>query len=170
MQKSRNLQGGLMRTKDREITNITDIKEILDSCKTCHVAMVDKGEPYLVPLSYGYWLEGNTLTLYFHSAKEGRKLDVWHVNNKVCFEICREGEPVHAETPCNSGYYYSSLIGRGEVVFIEDSQEKSRALGLMFEHQTGKKVDFSVQQTQTVCVFKITAADFTGKRKAKPEK
>jgi len=41
-----------MRRKDREITDINGIEEILLQCKTCHVAMVDDGTPYVVPLSY----------------------------------------------------------------------------------------------------------------------
>lgn len=158
-----------MRRKDREVTDIAEIKEILDMCKTCHVAMVDEGEPYIVPLSYGYKIEENSLTLYFHSAKEGRKIDIWNQNNKVCFEMCCEGEVIHAETPCNSGYYYSSVIGRGEIVFIEDTEEKSDALARMFEHQTGRKVNFSAQQAQSVCVYKIAATEFTGKKKKKPQ-
>jgi nitroimidazol reductase NimA-like FMN-containing flavoprotein (pyridoxamine 5'-phosphate oxidase superfamily) len=40
--------------KDREVTDINSIEEILKQCKTCHVAMVDDGLPYVVPLSYGY--------------------------------------------------------------------------------------------------------------------
>lgn len=31
----------------------------------------------MVPLSYGYKLEKGQITLYFHSAKEGRKLDIF---------------------------------------------------------------------------------------------
>lgn len=154
-----------MRRKDREVTNMKEIKEILDLCKTCHVAMVDDGRPYLVPLSYGYELDGDILTLYFHSAKEGRKIDIWKKNNRACFEMSDEGELIYAETPCNSGYYFSSVIGYGDVVFIEDEKEKCRALSKMFEQQTKDVIDFDVQQAETVCVYKIVSTDFTGKRK-----
>jgi len=41
-----------------------------------------------------FWYKENVLELYFHSATEGRKLDVLKRNNKVCFEISYEGEPV----------------------------------------------------------------------------
>ena len=159
-----------MRRKDREITNIADIISILDLCKTCHVAMIDKGIPYVVPMSYGYEIVDDTLILYFHSAKEGRKIEILHENSNVCFELCDEGEPVHAETPCNSGYYFSSIIGYGEVIFLDNADEKRDALSKMFEQQTGKKVDFNEQQTNTVCVFKVISKDFTGKKKPKPER
>lgn len=89
-----------MRRKDREITDEEAIEEIVKSCKICHVSMADGGEPYVVPLSFGYERQGRKLTLYFHSAREGRKLDILHKNHRVCFEMALEGKPVHAKTPC----------------------------------------------------------------------
>jgi nitroimidazol reductase NimA-like FMN-containing flavoprotein (pyridoxamine 5'-phosphate oxidase superfamily) len=158
-----------MRRKEREVTDINGIEEILKQCKTCHVAMVDDGLPYLVPLSFGYkFFKGNVLELYFHSAFEGRKLDVLRRNNKVCFEMSHEGEPVHSETPCNSGYYYASVIGFGEVMFIEPADEKGEALSVMVKHQSGRDATFTAEQTKSVCVFKIVSTDFTGKRKPGP--
>ena len=158
-----------MRRKDREITDITGIEEILLQCKTCHVAMADGGAPYVVPLSYGYRiLEGKVLELYFHSAHQGRKLDILKHNNKVCFEMACEGEPIHSETPCESGYYFASVIGFGEAVFIEDIGEKNKALSILVKHQTGKDATFTAEQTQSVCVFKIVSTDFTGKKKPRP--
>ena len=155
-----------MRRKDREVTDINGIEQILLQCKTCHVAMVDNGEPYVVPLSYGYKiLDGNVLELHFHSAPEGRKIDVLKRNNKVCFEMAYEGEPIHSEIPCNSGYYYASVIGFGEVMFIENADEKCAALSAMFKHQAGKDVAFTIEQAENVCVFKIISTNFTGKKK-----
>ena len=160
-----------MRRKDREVTDISGIEEILLGCKTCHVAMVDNGMPYVVPLSYGYRiLGGNTLELYFHSAAEGRKIDILKRNNTVCFEMSCEGEPVHSETPCSSGYYFSSVIGFGKAVFVEDADEKRDALSVMFKHQTGKDVRFTAGQAETVCVFKIVSSEFTGKKKPRLSK
>jgi len=154
-----------MRRKDREVTDIKEIEEILLQCKTCHIAMVDGGLPYVVPLSYGYKFFGNTLELYFHSAPEGRKIDILKRFNKVCFETSFEGEPVNSETPCDSGYYFASVIGFGEAVFIDDTDEKRGALSIMFKHQTGKDVSFTPEQAKNVCVFKIVSNDFTGKKK-----
>ena len=157
-----------MRRKDREITEINGIEEILRQCKTCHVAMVDDGSPYVVPLSYGYKiLDGNVLELYFHSALEGRKLDILKRNNKVCFEMAHEGDAITSETPCNSGYYFSSVIGFGEAVFIEDAGEKCEALSFMYKHQAGIDIAFTSEQAKSVCVFKIVSTDFAGKKKSR---
>ncbi len=157
----------ILRRKDRELTDINEITQILDTCKTACISMVDNGVPYVVPMSYGYELVDNQLILYFHCAKEGRKIDVLHSNDLVCFTIFNEGEPIYAEIPCNSGYYFSSIIGNGNAFFIEDADEKKKALSRMFLQQSGKKIDFTDEQAETVCVFKIVSDDFTGKKKPK---
>ena len=124
----------VIRRKDREVTNINEIEKILFQCKTCHVAMVKDGTPYVVPLSYGYRiLDGNSLELYFHSALEGKKIDILKKNNKVCFEMSYEGEAVYADNPCNSGCYFASVIGFGDTVFIDDADKKCEALSIMFK-------------------------------------
>lgn len=160
-----------MRRSDREVTDLNEINEILKLCKTCHIAMVDCGKPYVVPLSYGYELQGSELTMYLHCAKQGRKLDILSVNPEVCFELCNEGTPVNAaNNPCNSGYYYSSLIGNGIVEFVTDPSEKCKALSLLLKQQSNLDVTFTKEQADTVCVFKIATTDYTGKRKPMPVK
>lgn len=157
-----------MRRKDREVSDSKVITEILDMCKTASVAMVDGNVPYVIPLSYGYEIKDSTLILYFHCAKEGRKTDILKRDSRVCFTIFNEGKPLYAEKPCNSGYYFSSIIGNGVVEFIEKSSDKQYALSRMFEHQSGRKVEFTEAQADSVGVFKIVSRDYTGKQKPMP--
>jgi uncharacterized protein len=158
-----------MRRKDREVTDIEEIKSIIESCKVCHLAMVDDGTPYVIPLNYGYRITSQTLTLYFHSAQVGRKIDILHKNNTVCFEMCLEGEPIYAaQTPCNSGYYFSSVHGFGNVEFITDVSEKCNALSLLMKQQANISAAFTQEQANSVCVYKVISNDFTGKIKQKP--
>ena len=142
------------------------IEEIIRGCKTCHVAMLDGDNPYIVPLSYGYkFAENDILELYFHSAPVGRKIDILERCGRVCFEISKEGEAIKGDMPCEWGYYYSSVIGFGEALFIEDIAEKCKALSIIFKHQSGQDVVFDNQQAENVCVFKIVSKDYTGKKK-----
>jgi nitroimidazol reductase NimA-like FMN-containing flavoprotein (pyridoxamine 5'-phosphate oxidase superfamily) len=157
-----------MRRNDREVKGREEIEDIILQCKTCHVAMVDDGTPYIVPLSFGHRFIGGRLELYFHSAHEGRKISILKKNNRVCFEMSDEGEPLFPEVPCKSGYFYASVIGNGEAFFIEDAAEKCDALSIMFKHQSGRDVVFTPEQAGTVCVFKIVSSDFTGKKKPRP--
>lgn len=153
-----------MRRKDREVTDPRRIKGILDDCKTCHLAMVDSGQPYVIPLSYAYAIEEGLLTLYFHSAKEGRKISILRENSAVCFEICSEGEPISAaDTPCESGYYFSCVHGFGNAEFVDDVSEKIYALSLLMKHQADVDVTFTQVQADTVCIFKVVTSSYTGK-------
>ena len=51
-----------MRRKDREITDIHKIEKILSSAKYLHLGVLDDEYPYVVPLHYGYQINGGKLT------------------------------------------------------------------------------------------------------------
>ena len=157
-----------MRRKDREISTVEDIRKIIEKCKVCHLAMVDKSFPYVVPLSFGFKIEDEELTLYFHSAKEGRKIDILHENSSVCFEMMIEGELGLVENACSSGYFFESVIGFGQAEFVENVDEKCEALTELMRQQTNQEFVFTPEQAETVCIFKLVTKDFTGKKKPKP--
>lgn len=64
-----------MRRKNLEEKDINVIEDILKECKVCRISLCCDGVPYIVPMNFGYDLKENNLTLYFHSALEGRKTD-----------------------------------------------------------------------------------------------
>ncbi len=157
-----------VRRKDREVTDIGDIMRIIGKCKVCHLAMIDKGVPYVVPLNFGYKIDGDELTLYFHSANEGRKIEILKGNNAVCFEMAYEGKIGLYDNPCNSGYFFESGHGFGKAEFVDDVNEKCEALSLLMKHQANREIVFTKEQAEKVIVFKVTSKDFTGKKKSDP--
>ena len=42
-----------MRRSEREITDPEKLRQILDACKVCRIAMQDEQGLYLVPLNFG---------------------------------------------------------------------------------------------------------------------
>ncbi|MGE5627889.1 MAG: pyridoxamine 5'-phosphate oxidase family protein [Solirubrobacterales bacterium] len=152
-----------MRRKDREITDMAEMLKVLDKCKVCRVGMKDKDGLYIVPLNFGYSFENNELVLYFHSAKEGRKISAIMENNSVCFEMDCEHSLITADTACGYGYSFKSIIGNGKAEFIEEAEEKKRALSILMKHQTGMDFTFDDKMAGSVAVFKITSNSFTGK-------
>ena len=157
-----------MRRKDREVATIEGIRSIIEKCKLCHLAMVDNGLPYVIPMNFGYELDNKTLILYFHSAQSGRKIEILNKHKAVCFEMAVEGTLGKVADPCNAGYYFESVLGFGRVEFIEDIPEKCRALSLLMKHQANRDFTFTEKQADGVCVFKVISTDFTGKRKPDP--
>ena len=47
-----------MRRKDREITDIHTIEQIVAGARILHLGMNDDGAPYVVPMHYGYRIDG----------------------------------------------------------------------------------------------------------------
>ena len=76
-----------MRRADREIGDVAQKMEVLRRCKVVHLAMVDGQGLYSLPLSFGCQVEGEELTLYLHSAKEGRKVDILRAGCQVGFSM-----------------------------------------------------------------------------------
>ncbi len=152
-----------MRRKDREVTDIEIVKEIVENAKVCHVAVKDGEVPYIVPLSYGYQFDREKIILYFHSAKVGKKIDLFHQENKVCFEISNWREPQYNGEECIIDYGYSSVIGYGSVIFIEEIQEKRSALSCINVHQTKRSVNVKDIQLRALCIYKIESDLFFAK-------
>ena len=155
-----------MRRKDREVTDLGAIERIIGGCKVFRLGMIDGTRPYVVPMNFGYDLWEGVLALYGHSAVEGRKVEVLRRNPEVCFEMDCGHELVEAETPCSYGFAFSSVMGDGRADFLEDPEEKLRALLKIMEHQTGRS-DFAIppEAVARVLVLKVVAASFTAKQR-----
>ena len=160
-----------MRRKDREVTDLEAIGRIIGDCKVLRLGMVDEGRPYVVPMNFGFDLRDGVLELYCHSAPEGRKVEVLRRKPEVCFEMDCGHRLVEAEAACGYGFAYSSVIGEGTVGFIEDHEEKLRALLRIMEHQTGRS-DFSIPDAalRGVLVFGVAVGSFTAKRRLLPQR
>src|SRR5690606_1587519 len=107
--------------------------------------------------------ENNQLVLFLHSAKVGRKISALKENNDVCFEMDCEHSLIIAEVACSYSYSFKSIIGNGKAVFIDDIEEKTKALSILMKHQTGQEFSFNDIMVNSVTVFKIVVEEFTGK-------
>lgn len=153
-----------MRRKDREVTDTAAIRAILDKAQVVHLAMIDGDRPYVVPLHYGYTLENGVLTLYLHSAKEGRKLDVLQKNARVAFVLETDVSLVSGgDLPCKYGAAYASVMGEGRATILTDPVEKTDALTMLMKTQTGRNFYITEAMTDTVAVLRIDVEAFTAK-------
>ena len=55
-----------MRRKDREVTNIIEILQIIEKAKVLHLALLDADYPYIVSLHYEYEYTEGILIFYMH--------------------------------------------------------------------------------------------------------
>ena len=101
--------------------NQSEIDRILKSNTSGVLALIDGvGYPYTVPLSYVY-SGGN---VYFHSAKEGHKIDAVNGCNKATFCIIDKDDV----QPEKYTTFYKSVIAFGNVEIVTDKAEESFAI------------------------------------------
>jgi len=152
-----------MRRTDKEITSRDELVKILNSAMVCRLAFQEDECPYIVPLNYGFsW--SDELVLYFHGAKEGKKLELLRKNKHVGFEIDVVGELVNKGNPCDWGMKYKSILGKGEVVFLEDDIGKVEALDCIMKHYGYEgKPDYRAGIQSHLCIYKLVVEEFCGK-------
>ena len=187
-----------MRRKDREITGRENIEPILRACKTCRVAMIADGAPYVVPLNFGYTWDDDGLTLYFHSGLKGKKIDALRADPRVCFELDTEqgvtGEgdtniKLDGDNALKSDIYRSGIYGSGSgsltisggtvtanggMEFAKTPDEKRKGFDVIMQHQTGRSgFTYNDASLSVAEVFHVRADSFEASRKAlrprKPE-
>ena len=157
-----------MRRKDREVTNIDEILQIIERAKILHLGLFDSEYPYVLPLHYGYEYTEGSLIFYLHSAKEGHKLDLIKNNPNVCIEMeCDVNLVSGGEVPCKYGAAFASVIGRGRAEVIDNVQEKIKGLSLLMKNQTGQEFTINDQMASTVEVIKVIVDEFTAKSRPK---
>ena len=159
-----------MTKRELQITDENQILSILDTAKVLHLGMAVGGEPYVVPMNYGYTTENGKLVLYLHSAVRGKKLDMIRVNPNVFFEMDCDRAPFTGEKPCQYGLSYSSIMGRGTAQIVEDAEEKMKAMTILMKTQTGKDFSFNDKLVSIVAVIRIDVSEYTAKHRPIPEK
>ena len=152
-----------MRRSDRALQGPGQLLEVIQACKVFRLAMLAEGRPYVVPLNFGYWYEGGQFEFYFHSALQGRKLDLLRQNPQVCFELDCGHALVPADSPCSYSYRYASIIGEGVVELVEEPARKALYLQRLVRHQTGQDLPLREEQTAAVAVGRISVQALTGK-------
>jgi nitroimidazol reductase NimA-like FMN-containing flavoprotein (pyridoxamine 5'-phosphate oxidase superfamily) len=149
-----------MRRKDKEIIDKSEIESIIHQSLVCRLALSDEEGPYVVPLCFGY----RDNDLYFHSAGEGKKIEMLKRNSKVCFEFDIGAEIRKGETACDWGLKYKSVIGFGKASIIEDPQERRMALGIIADQYGDNAHDFSDALFKVTTLIKVEISSMTGKQ------
>lgn len=173
----------IVRRKDREMNAVFG-KEVIDKARYGMVSMIDEeNEPYGLPLS----IVRDGERLYFHSAKEGKKVDILKKNPKVCIvfvgdvnipdnyskdeldEITKDESKAALLISSVFTTEYESAMVKGEVKLVEDQEERVKALGLICEKYTPDKVAYfnmaikaGLKRTN---VYRVEIEKLTAKRK-----
>lgn len=153
-----------MRRKDREVTEIEKMLEIMKNCDCCRLGLVDNLKAYIVPMNFGIVYENEKISLYFHSAKEGNKINLIENQPEISFEMDSKHQVEKGETACEYSYFYQSIMGFGKVSFIEDISLKKYALQKIMEHyEPGKMWEFNDSVVKNTVVMRLDISNWTCK-------
>jgi nitroimidazol reductase NimA-like FMN-containing flavoprotein (pyridoxamine 5'-phosphate oxidase superfamily) len=149
-----------MRKKDKEITDPVILDSIIQRATVCHLGLCVDNFPYVVPLNFGY----QNGKLFFHTGREGLKMDLLHRNNRVCFEMTVDVDVVQAETPCKWNMKYYSVIGFGAAHFVKEPVAKRQALDLIMTHYGGEPDDYPEELVAKVVIIQVDIDLLTGRQ------
>ncbi len=160
-----------MRKAKKQIRDKKVIDELLHASHVGRLGTVGPdGRPMIKPLNFAY----DAGKIYFHSAREGEKIE--HIQNdpRVCFEVDQPVALVKArENPCDCMYLYRSVIVKGTARIVEDEGERMKGLGvLMRKYQPeggwGEYTEGRLGLTEVVCIdiYEMTGKEDLGREKS----
>ena len=127
-----------MRKKKFEITEKARVETILHRCRVGRFATNGAdGYPYVIPVNYVY-CRGS---IYFHTAREGEKMDNLRRDSRAVFEVdvplaYLDSVYDSSRPPCRVDQFYHSVIIRGRAEEVGQLEEKLGALNaLMAAHE-----------------------------------
>ena len=160
-----------MRRTEREITDKDRMFAILRDCGVCCLALCAGDKPYAVPLCYGYTENRGRLTLWFHCAKEGQKLDIIRMNPNAAFVCDLPGELILGGEACQCSMKYASVLGEGRLSVCADDNEKRMGLEAIMRHYAPERAfAFSREALDGVYVLKLDVTAWSAKSNIKEDK
>ena len=117
-----------MRRKRQQLPDDEAVKILRDATSGTLALLGDNGYPYAVPISYVY----AGTRLYFHSAREGHKIDAIRSCDKASFcVVCQD----HVQ-PAEYTTYFRSVIAFGKIHIVDDEDERLAAARLLGNRYT----------------------------------
>lgn len=153
-----------MRRKEREISDYNTMLTIVDKCDCIRLGFVDGEDAYIVPLNFGCENKDGQMIIYCQGAKEGKKAGLIKLNGRVSFEMDTKHELVEADRACGYSYLYQSVMGKGEIGFVEEYDEKIHALEIIMNHYSdNRNWKFDEKAVNSTAVIKLCVKEWTAK-------
>lgn len=123
-----------MRRHELEIKKTEEVISILEKCESLVLGMIDttanSSIPYTVPLNFCTIKNSDdVLKIYFHCAKDGRKIDILEKNNNVCFTAVlheKISDEDHPDDACHWTTHFESIFGTGTAKILYGTKQPHR--------------------------------------------
>lgn len=149
-----------MRRRDREITDGQKIADILMRGQAMSLAFA--GDPYVIPMNYGFTFDAGTFRLYIHGAKDGKKTDRMLEDPRVAFTVFTDNRVYRMESDEYTSSF-DSVCGEGTARLLE-GEEKVRALSIIMAHYApGREFAFDARTLEHTMAAEIAVTMISGK-------
>ena len=149
-----------MRRRDREINDKAKIADILMRAQAMSLAFA--GEPYVIPMNYGFTFDGSEFKLYIHGAKEGMKVDRMLEDPRVAFTVFTDNRVYRMESDEYTSSF-DSVCGEGVATMLH-GEEKARALSAIMAHYApDREFVFDARTLEHTMAAEIVVEKITGK-------
>lgn len=131
-----------MRRFKQQLEN-DEVKKILKDCPRGVLSVIgDDGYPYGFPMDFIY--EESENTIYFHSAKEGHKIDALKKCDKASFCVYDGGYKKEGDWT----WTIKSVVAFGKIEFVDDikvTEKHCRNLGMKY-YPSAEAVDKEIER------------------------
>ncbi len=135
---------------------------MIGRCRFCHMAMADaSGMPYVLPMNFGY----RNGIIYLHGSRHGRKIDILNIRPDVCLNFTTDHVLRYQSehVACSWSMKYRSVLCYGKVEFLDDPDEKIRALDIIMAQYSDLSFRYNPPAIREVHVWRVVVERFEGR-------
>ncbi|MDO4962470.1 MAG: pyridoxamine 5'-phosphate oxidase family protein [Eubacteriales bacterium] len=153
-----------MRRKDREVTDLKRIVEIIDECEIIRLGLADGNFPYIVPVNFAYTVNGEEICFYIHGAMAGRKYELLKANPYCSFEMDIPIEMDCIKEAKDVTMRYKSVMGTCRAEFL-DGEARQKAIDevIMARHEETRHFEYNKAAVNVTAVVKLTVLELSAK-------
>ena len=142
--------------REKAVYDKEAVHQVLDAGLLAHVAVVQDGDPVVVPMMYGR--EGETL--YLHGARKARVIRMLEGTGKACINITLLDGLVFARSAFASSMNYRSVTVFGRARLVDELEDKKHALHIIAEHaMPGRKAELRKSLENELKMTGVIAVD-----------
>jgi len=130
-----------LRRSERAVTDRRRIESIIRSVTICRVGFADRGEPYVVPVNFGWepGADGRPDRFWFHSATVGRKAQLIAGRPRVCVQLDADLDLItHYREACAWSQAYRSVMAWGPARAARDRAEARHGLDVIMRRHSDR--------------------------------
>ena len=145
-----------VRRKDREITELETVKEIIRQCDVLRLGLADGDYPYIVPVNFGWEEKEGRLYFYLHGAGEGRKAEL------ICSFQTDCGHRVVQLPGHGITTRYGCVMGKAAVTPLTE-EEKPLAMRLLIDRYLPDAPGCPPQAMARTAMWRLEVTDWSAK-------